>query len=174
MDKTLLKEYLINFTHHVLGEKEGGRYSLSEQIDRYLFTLPELITEQNKTIREELIKRLSEVKEKRDHVITETRKQYWIGSEDAYRTALELVERPLPSGEQTEQGWIPVSERLPDDYDNYLVTVVGFIPYIAYFDFHNKKFTPARAYHITQEERPNLIYLERIAFWMPLPPPPKQ
>ena len=73
----------------------------------------------------------------------------------------------LPSVNSQEPSWIPVTERLPEESDNYLVTNDDGDVELAYFA-HPKD------YAISKGEWREIWYEDDIIAWMPLPKPYKE
>ena len=66
--------------------------------------------------------------------------------------------------EKINGGWIPVTERLPEESDDYLITNIAGDVEMAYFA-HPKDYT------ISKGEWREICYEEDVVAWMPLPEP---
>lgn len=80
---------------------------------------------------------------------------------DSYSKGVEDVLRILKNMKQ-EPRWIPVTERLPEESDDYLITNIAGDVEMAYFA-HPKDYT------ISKGEWREICYEEDIVAWMPLP-----
>ena len=92
---------------------------------------------------------------------------------EAYKMAIKALEQ--------EPRWIPVSEKLPEEYGEYMITWVS--------DYTNKPLISIAEYEITDDfDRKNCRFLGewlfdeymsaytniKVTAWMPLPEPPKE
>ena len=75
------------------------------------------------------------------------------------RVPIELLKEILVSSD-VERRWIPVSERLPDEYTNVLVM--------------SKRFEEPKIDQIWIVRGDKIWTLDNVTHWMPLPKPPKK
>ena len=124
------------------------------------------------TMREKLIELLSQVQYQGNAVH---------GYSDKYIQNGELADHLIANG-VTVQKWIPVTERLPENKGDYLVTkqlfgdsyvrVVSFAKdgrKVSRYDFHNRWKNVWYEY----DREYGYITIDSVTHWMPLPEPPK-
>ena len=88
-------------------------------------------------------------------------------------SALDIVNTLLNDLEQDEKenGWIPCSERLPEESDYYMACV--YDSEANNFDFRKTWFAHKDDYYIDESEWRELYQSEKVTAWRPLPDPYK-
>lgn len=81
---------------------------------------------------------------------------------------MNILEKQMTNSENPNK-WIPVSERLPEDYQRVLVTVVNYwgVEVVRVAEYHNSK----RLFQIQENNDKWKVGEEGFLAWMPLPKP---
>ena len=87
-------------------------------------------------------------------------KIHWLGLDHDTAIKCDLAIRALPSVHAEPMQWIPVSERLPEESDLYLVSVADASAYV-----------DATYYDVKEGKWRELEWNEEVIAWMPLPKP---
>jgi hypothetical protein len=129
-------------------------------------------------MREKLIELLDKAKSGYEDYLAEKDRKMRMAKTDAdFEAEANTIEirhsfyaRELITNGVTVQGWIPVSERLPEDRGDVLVTLALFgermRPQIGWYN------EVASIWYIIEEDR--CFTSNEVTHWMPLPTPPKE
>lgn len=88
-----------------------------------------------------------------------------VGVEDIIRSHMDNVP-------DNNDGWIPVSEKLPEESDYYMACICN--DEVCDYDFRKTWFAHADDYDMDKSEWRELYDFERVTAWQPLPEPHKE
>ncbi|MCB5652881.1 DUF551 domain-containing protein [[Ruminococcus] gnavus] len=97
--------------------------------------------------------------------------------EYGWNEAIETVVEAINNIEEAESscgndGWIPVSEKLPEESDYYMACICN--DEVCDYDFRKTWFAHADDYDMDKSEWRELYDFERVTAWQPLPEPYKE
>lgn len=84
----------------------------------------------------------------------------------------EIIRSNMDDVPDNNAGWIPVSERLPEESDYYMACIYN--DEAGDYDFRKTWFAHADDYDMDESEWRELYDFERVIAWQPLPEPYKE
>lgn len=84
----------------------------------------------------------------------------------------EIIRSHMDDVPDNNDGWIPVSEKLPEESDYYMACICN--DEVCDYDFRKTWFAHADDYDMDKSEWRELYDFERVTAWQPLPEPYKE
>ena len=84
----------------------------------------------------------------------------------------EIIRSHMDDVPDNNDGWIPVSEKLPEESDYYMACICN--DEVCDYDFRKTWFAHADDYDMDKSEWRELYDFERVIAWQPLPEPYKE
>lgn len=124
-----------------------------------------------------LEKILEEIKEAFDENIDDIEDSagihhFAIDSFTAWYIARKIIRSHMDNVPDNNDGWIPVSEKLPEESDYYMACICN--DEVCDYDFRKTWFAHADDYDMDKSEWRELYDFERVTAWQPLPEPHKE
>ena len=124
-----------------------------------------------------LEKILEEIKEAFDENIDDIEDSagihhFAIDSFTAWYIARKIIRSHMDNVPDNNDGWIPVSEKLPEESDYYMACICN--DEVCDYDFRKTWFAHADDYDMDKSEWRELYDFERVTAWQPLPEPYKE
>lgn len=100
------------------------------------------------------------------------RDNFRYGFERGKKECCDIIRSHMDEVPDNNDGWIPVSEKLPEESDYYMACICN--DEVCDYDFRKTWFAHADDYDMDKSEWRELYDFERVTAWQPLPEPYKE
>lgn len=119
-----------------------------------------------------LEKILEEISEVEKEYVTGHKVLYALGATGMATEISGIIRSHMDDVADNNDGWIPVSEKLPEESDYYMACIYN--DEADDYDFRKTWFAHADDYYMDESEWRELYDFERVIAWQPLPEPYKE